>query len=366
MQLTRLQEEYLLYVEATTTGNITINNSQRNFVKENSESSLFFFTDNDNNTTSSTTKSNVDEQIDDSSYDAPDMRQKVRFTFDSPQQFHRELLLTVDNQTTMGYDRMYDGISFGETEDDMKWVIEEEQGVIQAIPEVQDFVELPLVITTATAGVSYIKISHIDNENLTSEIYLKDNVQNSMTNLKDEIVSIQLDAGEYNNRFSIVFKAGESDETSNENKPISIDINEGDTTSDDETNTPNDTDTSNDSETNPSDDTDTSNNNETNTSDDNENENPNDDVFSINIEDEENETSLIYDSTNNYLTISKDVTTVINQVKIYNLLGQIVEQWKPILGTDYIELPVSNVSTGTYIAYLETETGFISKKIIIN
>ena len=354
------------FVEATTTGNITINNSQRNFVKENCESSFFFFTDNDNNTTSSTKKSNVDEQIDDSSYDAPDMRQKVRFTFDSPQQFHRELLLTVDNQTTMGYDRMYDGISFGETKDDMKWVIEEEQGVIQAIPEVQDFVELPLVITTATAGVSYIKISHIDNENLTSEIYLKDNVQNSMTNLKDEIVSIQLDAGEYNNRFSIVFKAGESDETSNEDKPISIDINEGDTTSDDETNTPNDTDTSNDSETNPSDDTVTSNNNETNTSDDNGNENPNDDVFSINIEDEENETSLIYDSTNNSLTISKDVTTVINQVKIYNLLGQIVEQWKPILGTDYIELPVSNVSTGTYIAYLETETGFISKKIIIN
>ena len=346
---------------ADSTGTITINNSQRNFVKKDSGSSIFFFTDNSNTTVSSEKQSvQSNTQIDDTFYDAPDLRQKVRITFESPLLFSRELLLTVDNETTMNYDRMYDGLSFGGTEDDMKWVIEDDkQLVIQAIPEVQDLIELPLSVITSTAGVSYIKLSNIENENLSSEIYLKDNVQNSMINLKDEIFSIQLEAGEYNNRFSIIFKATNTDDTSDDNKPIDVDE-EGDSTNNEDT-----TNTSNGNETNTSDNT-----SGTDTSDDNEEEAIEEEIINDNsildIDNEDQSTSLTYNSENNLIQISKNLNIKINLVSLYSISGQSIQQWKPNSDTEYIELPVRKLSTGTYIAYLETETGFISKKIIIN
>ncbi len=400
------------FTGAISTGTIVINNSQRNFVRETSGSSFFFFTGNQiNHAASSAANSDTENQVlDDSYYDAPDLRQKFRIGYDSPELFHRELLLTIDEATTMGYDRMYDGLNSGGPEDDMKWMIEDNQAVIQAIKKIEDGLELPLLLTTSTAGLNSISLSHIENEDLEIEIYVRDIVQNSYTNLKEDVFSIDLEAGEHSDRFYIVFRAPEEDTSSS-------DTSDDDTSNDDDSNTDTGDDTTNgdDSSTDAGDDTsnndsstdvggdtsndddntgtggDTSNDDDddnTGTGDDTSNDDDNtgtgddtsndndgdntgdtDDTGTLTVEEIENEINqitVLYNNTNKSIRISKNQNTVISEINLHNMLGQVIGRWKPDSNTTQIEIPAQSISTGAYLVSLQTETGGITKKLIIH
>ena len=303
------------FTAAETAGTITINNSQRNFVRESSGSSFFFFTGNqiDNSTSSANSQETVDQGIDDSFFDAPDLREKIRFVFDSPEEYHRELLLTIDPATTLGYDRMYDGLNSGGPEDDLQWMIEGAQGVIQAIPEIEGTIELPLVLTTSSTGTSAISISHIAYENANVDVYLRDSLLETYTDLKQGAFSIDLEAGVYTDRFFIVFEALEEDTTSDD------DDDSGDTSNDDDTSdTGDDTTTDDDNDTSDTgDDTTTDDDNDTSdtgddttTDDDNDTSDTGDDTTT----DDDNDTSDTGDDTttdddNDTSDTSDDTTT---------------------------------------------------------
>ena len=55
----------------------------------------------------------------------------------------------------------------------------------------------------------------------------------------------------------------------------------------------------------------------------------------------------------------------INSVELYNMLGQSIYELKEIPNTDHLEVKTQNISRGTYIIKLVTETGIISKKVLI-
>ena len=60
-----------------------------------------------------------------------------------------------------------------------------------------------------------------------------------------------------------------------------------------------------------------------------------------------------------------DVT--VEKVTLYNSIGQSVNSWEVGQQTTQqnIQIPISSISTGIYIAQIKTTTGIISKKIIL-
>lgn len=47
------------------------------------------------------------------------------------------------------------------------------------------------------------------------------------------------------------------------------------------------------------------------------------------------------------------------------MLGQSIYSQKNILNINFLELKINNVSSGAYLIKLQTETGLLSKKVLV-
>jgi hypothetical protein len=171
-------------------GPILFKNSQRTFMRESSGNSLFM--------KSSGTKKIKTEEI-------TDTRLKIRLGFDSTVGAHRQLLVGADTNTTNQFDIGYDAQMFDTNDNDMYWELSNSQFVIQAIPDFNIRQVIPLGLTIANKGVATIKIDSLENIPSNTRIYLLDNLTGLYHNIKNSAFSIPLEAGEYNNRFSLRF-----------------------------------------------------------------------------------------------------------------------------------------------------------------
>ncbi|WP_147677453.1 T9SS type A sorting domain-containing protein [Algibacter pacificus] len=185
-----------------TDGIIKFKNSQRAFVKQSdldngNPASVFLKTSNSKKTT-------INEKY-------LDLRPKIRLNFEvSRIGFNRELLLTVDEHSTDGIDWGYDGKSFGIGKYDLFWNLNDDDYVIQAIPDINDNREIPLGLEMGTAGLAIIKIGALENIDSTKKIYLKDALSGETQQINDDPFEIELPAGTYLDRFSIVFSPSET------------------------------------------------------------------------------------------------------------------------------------------------------------
>ena len=77
---------------------------------------------------------------------------------------------------------------------------------------------------------------------------------------------------------------------------------------------------------------------------------------------------VAYANTKNILNIKNNVAdTTIEQVLLYNLLGQLVTTFEvENQSQQNIQLPISGISSGTYIVKVKTDKGDTSRKIIFN
>ncbi|MFN8274431.1 MAG: choice-of-anchor D domain-containing protein [Flavobacteriaceae bacterium] len=82
---------------------------------------------------------------------------------------------------------------------------------------------------------------------------------------------------------------------------------------------------------------------------------------------EGDEVSVAYTSADNMINISKGMSnTTIKGVELINMLGQNIKTWNVDHTTgNKIQIPVTNISTGTYIVKVLTSKGDLTKKIII-
>ena len=92
-----------------------------------------------------------------------------------------------------------------------------------------------------------------------------------------------------------------------------------------------------------------------------------DTTLSVSNSNLENNLTVSFANNNNTLLIKNNQTNIIvNAVEFYNLLGQSI---KKVLvenqNQNNILIPVENTSAGTYIARIETNSGILSKKILI-
>ncbi len=169
-------------------GNITFENDQRVFRTEASASSVFIRNSEETESTS-----------------IADDRTKIRLGFDSPGELHRQLLLTIDENTTNGIDWAYDARKNEVQYDDMFWMLENDKYVIQAIPFMDETQELPLGVDLTYGGRLKIAIDAFENMPEDIDVFIKDNSTGTLTNLRTNDFEIDLPVGEYHDRFVLTF-----------------------------------------------------------------------------------------------------------------------------------------------------------------
>ncbi len=170
-------------------GNIIFKNNQRVFVPETTSSSVFFRTSSLNLT-------------DHESYNS---YQKIRLIFDSPGGYHRQILIGNDPNASQGFDMGYDAFMATINQEDMYWLINQGRFVIQGVNEFNDGQEFPLGLIIKESGLARIKIGDLENIDSNTEIYIKDNASGEQFEIRNEPFEIDLEAGTYNDRFSLVF-----------------------------------------------------------------------------------------------------------------------------------------------------------------
>ena len=134
-----------------------------------------------------------------------DTRQKFRIGFDGDKIDYRQILLTIDKNTSDDVDWGYDGEMYQVFEDDMFWVIKDKKYVIQATNEIHVDKEIPLGIISSGGEIA-IKVDALENPCETMLVLLKDKELNKVYEIQNETYKITLPAGEYTNRFAITFK----------------------------------------------------------------------------------------------------------------------------------------------------------------
>ncbi|WP_179352958.1 GEVED domain-containing protein [Winogradskyella vidalii] len=181
------------FVEAQNGGTVTFNNGQRGFVKEDVGINSMFL--------------RFDSEIVEAQA-LEDTRPKFRIGYKSPNNYKRQLLLTVDENATSGIDWGFDGELNEDNIEDMFWKIEDESYLIQGVDAILNTTILPLSVKTSQGGIIEISIDTLENVPTDRDIYLKDN--DSYHNLRAGNYLATVDPGVINNRFEIVFETPEA------------------------------------------------------------------------------------------------------------------------------------------------------------
>jgi len=273
------------FVYSSTGGTIHFKNSQRVFVKEASGTSVFMKpSKGKGGKTSSSPKNNQLE----------DTRPKFRIGFDAPKIDHRQLLLTIDENTSDAVDWGYEAEIYEIFGDDMYWIIGDKKYVIQATNEVSADKEIPLGIQLSESGKISIDVDNLENVDDKTQLYIKDKLTGETYNIKNKNFEMELEAGNYMDRFVLTFQ------------PRLKTLQE--TTLDKGIN-------------------------------------------------------AVVDQQNSVLNIIKTVDTKINNITIFNMLGQLLQNFSNNSSERQFSFPL-NLVTGIYIIKIDTENGIITKKII--
>jgi len=91
-------------------------------------------------------------------------------------------------------------------------------------------------------------------------------------------------------------------------------------------------------------------------------------ALGVNDFDINKEITVKFTNSNNTITITNvTLDATVQTVDLYNILGQSIRTWE-VKNADQkkIQIPVNNLSTGTYIVKVHTTKGDLSTKIIID
>ncbi|MGM0932802.1 MAG: LamG-like jellyroll fold domain-containing protein [Bacteroidota bacterium] len=141
-----------------------------------------------------------------------DTRYKIRLQFNSPKGYLREILVTADRNATNGIDLGYDAPLLDNSEEDMYWMINDNEFVIQGVPNFYLDQILPIGLKIAEESEFGIKISKLENLPEHVNIYLHDKIDDSYFDLTKADFKASLSPEIYNNRYEIVFYNGEEPE----------------------------------------------------------------------------------------------------------------------------------------------------------
>ena len=276
------------FVVAGNGGTINFNNGQRVFKKESTVNGQTFRTTTRTNTSNATT-------------DITDLRQKIKIGFNSVGGQHRQLLLTLDENTSPDVDWGYDGTTYDYKNDDMFWLIDNNFYVIQASNSFGEEAKYPLALYTSEDGNNSITIDQLINVDGDQDVFIHDIDLGIYHNLKDSDYDVFLNAGYYDQRFEIVF----------------TNLSAASLGTDDEI-----------------------------------------------LEDEK--IDVRYSNTIDKIVLINPHGLQVNDIQIYNIIGQHITEIKEIKNGNITEYNIGKLSSGPYIIKLNTVSGSVSKKVLIN
>jgi hypothetical protein len=186
------------FVEATGTGTILFDNSQRFFQTEDGINSNFYKTSNTKNKEAS--KSDVVNSF-------------IRIGYEDPEMFHRQLLLSFlpESPANLNFNPGYDAFITDYREDELFYIIDNDptkKYVIQGVGAYDYSCEFSLGLIITQAGTHTIMLDNL--KNFTDPVYIKDTLLNTTHNLMDSNFNPNLIPGEYLDRFKIVFQPTEA------------------------------------------------------------------------------------------------------------------------------------------------------------
>ncbi len=179
-------------------GDVLFKNSQRAFVREsagNTGSSLF-----------------LRPEVVTKSTEKADTRPKIRIDYKSPMGYNRQILVGVDPNTTNGFDLGYDAPLNDDNAEDMYWMINKGEYVIQGVPHFNLDQVLPLGIRLKEEGEFTIRINALENIADDVNIFIRNKDNNSYHNLRNGEYKATLPGGTFTDKLEMVFQEEVIDE----------------------------------------------------------------------------------------------------------------------------------------------------------
>jgi hypothetical protein len=311
-------------------GVVRFKNSQRRFRKEGSNSQF------------------LKPEIREKSAKNEEEKSRIRLNFQSPLGYHRQILLGVDQNATNDFDLGYDALLNDYNLEDMFWLIDGWEYVIQGVGHINPEQVLPIGLRIEKAGELKILIEELENISEEVEIYIRDKSTENYHDLRDSEFTLEIEPGDYYERFELVFQKPEIPEEEEEEEENTEDDlpGEGESPEDGEDETPGE-------DENPED-----------------NENPDAENAKENPEDENDENSagisLEYLMDRKQLVIYNPGAQKIDEIRVFTLNGQQLETFTEATTQTEIYLHLMRpVSTSVYIVKVHTAEKVYNKKIIV-
>jgi len=239
---------------------------------------------------------------------------RIRISLKSPVGYHRQILVGAIPSTTNGFDLGYDALLFDDNVEDMYWLQGENQLVIQGVPNFNKDQVLPLGIKIKENKEFRIRIDTLENAPAEMKVYLNDKLKDSIHDLRAGPYISTSEPGYIHDRFEIIFFK--------EEPPV---------------------------------------------------------IEGPIVEEPEVEVPIIEDPQTDFTTLSikhahnlreiqimNPAKLIITSVYLFDLNGNLIENYTNIPQNKEINLRVRNYSSGVYLLKVYAEGKIISKKIIIS
>ncbi|WP_424494921.1 LamG-like jellyroll fold domain-containing protein [Salinimicrobium sp. GXAS 041] len=273
-----------------------------------------------------------------------DNRYKIRLNLNSPQGYWRQIGVVADATTSEGFDYGYDAPILDKDKEDMFWMIDGEEYVIQAVPDFNPERVLPLGIEIAAEKEFRIEIDSLENVPDDLNIYIRNKVDSTYHDLRKGAFTDSIPPGNYLERYALVFQ-----------EPISEDVDEGEDPGDEDPGGEEDNDGGGEDDTG-DDDGDDGNDG----GDDDENDTP------INGEEGDSYENfhVYYSNEDKEITIENPDLTSIKWGRLSSLSGQEIQVYTNLPKEKVIKLPVKQNPVGVYVLKLQLENKVITLKFV--
>ncbi|WP_372753104.1 LamG-like jellyroll fold domain-containing protein [Mariniflexile sp.] len=178
-------------------GNVIFKNSQRVYATEDGSTSLFF--KNANSKVGSKTSEVSKNQ-----------KPLIRLLYNSPLGYHRQIVIGANEKASNGFDLGYDAYMADVNKEDMYWIINNDEFVIQGVGNFNASQEFPIGLIVNKAGLVSIALDSLEGLPTSTTLYIEDAETNSTYRINDDPFEVNLATGVYNDRFKIVFQPKEN------------------------------------------------------------------------------------------------------------------------------------------------------------
>ncbi|WP_264559765.1 endonuclease [Flavobacterium sp. N2270] len=124
---------------------------------------------------------------------------------------YNQILIGHDTKATNGFDIGIDGKIFDTSKSIIYTVIDEEEYAINGLPEFNENEKVALGFKALQSGNYSISLENTEGIFNTQTIYLKDNFNGNITDIKENPYSFHSEEGVYNSRFEVLYKVNTND-----------------------------------------------------------------------------------------------------------------------------------------------------------